>query len=168
MTHWLSGEDLTTPANDRVRERDRPPDGRARRDGRGPSDALVFLAGVWAVIGAVPVAYHATGRFEVLWNDVVVGIAVAVVTLLRLVGPAAGTGPLAGVTCALGGWLVAAPFVLGYGGGPDDGRALVNDVAVGLAIMAFTATGAALSRVDRRAPSDAEAAPRSVVVGEVP
>jgi hypothetical protein len=141
MTIWLSDEDLTTPANDRAAPPDgRPPDAAPRRLGVR-TDAVVFLAGVWLVISAVPVAYHGTGRFDVLWNDVVVGLAVAVTAMVRLARPGGLPGQ-APIACALGGWLIAAPFVLGYGGGPGDGRAFGNDVVVGLVIVVGTLAGA--------------------------
>jgi SPW repeat len=143
MTIWLSDEDLTTPANDRVAPPDeRTPDaGPRRRAAR--TDAVVFLAGVWLVIAAEPVAYRATGRFDVLWNDVVVGLAVAVVAMVRLLRPA---GASAGIACALGAWLVAAPFVFGYGGGAGDSRAFGNDAVAGLAIVVLTLVGAVRAR----------------------
>jgi hypothetical protein len=147
-THWLAEYDLTTPANDRHAT----PNGRPhateaaapRRDLGAPATALVFLAAIWLVVAAIPVAYEGTGRFDVFWNDVVVGLALATVTLLRLARPAVPT--LAGITFALGGWLILAPFVLGYGGGTSDVPALWNHLALGVAVLGLTWFGAAGAR----------------------
>src|SRR6266508_5028459 len=87
--NWLAGQDFTTFANERRPSGNQvspDPPQRAARTGR--ADALVFLAAVWLVIASVSVAYQSTGRFDVLWNDAVVGIAVGVVTVTRLAGAA--------------------------------------------------------------------------------
>jgi hypothetical protein len=144
-THWLAEHDLTTPANHRPTGAGRTAPGTAattaatdqRRELTGPATALVFLAAVWLVVAAIPVAYHGTGRFDVFWSDVVIGLALATVTLIRLSRPAA-PSPLVGITLALGAWLMAAPFVLGYGGGSHDVRALWNDLALGFAVLVLT------------------------------
>jgi hypothetical protein len=147
--HFLAEYDLTTPAN----HRHAAPNGRSsateaaaepgpapRRDLAAPATALVFLAAVWLVVAAVPVDYWGTGRFDVFWNDVVVGLALAAVAMLRLARPAVPS--LSGITFALGGWLVLAPFVLGYGGGTRDVPALWNHVGVGVAVLVLTWLGA--------------------------
>jgi SPW repeat len=135
--NWLAGQDFTTFANERRPSGNQvspDPPQRAARTGR--ADALVFLAAVWLVIASVSVAYQSTGRFDVLWNDAVVGIAVGVVTVTRLAGAA--MPATAAVNCALGAWLVVAPFVLGYGGGGAGRLSLWNDLAVGIVIVALT------------------------------
>jgi hypothetical protein len=79
------------------------------------------------------VAYLPTGRFDMLWNDAMVGVAACVVAITRLVRP--GLAPTTtGITCALGGWLVAAPFVLGYGDNATEHLARWNDFSSGAAI----------------------------------
>jgi hypothetical protein len=154
-THWLSEHDLTTPANHR-HTADRSngngatgtgatahgPDHNlvAHRDLTGPATALVFLAAVWLLVAAIAVDYRGTGRFDVFWSDVVVGLALATVTLIRLIRPAVQRS-LAGIALALGAWLMAAPFVLGYGGGPNDTGAFWNDLLLGFAVLALTLFG---------------------------
>src|SRR5262245_2586756 len=107
QANWLSGQDLTTPAHDRRANVHAGSDVRAQATGGRWTEALVFLAGVWLVAASAPLAYAATGRFDVFWNDAVVGIAVAVVTLTRLVR-ATVPASTAAITAALGTWLMAA------------------------------------------------------------
>jgi hypothetical protein len=133
--NFLSDQDVTTPAHirhlaDDERAEAGPPSHRATN----PVSTLLFLAAVWLVVSAVPVAYMGAGRFDAFWSDLVVGLALCTVMLIRLTRP--GTG-LAAVTLGLGIWLVAAPFVLAY---PLTG-AMWNDVLVGLVVLALTGLG---------------------------
>jgi SPW repeat len=167
LSSWLAGTDVTTPANDR-----RAPAGRAttyragtphttilesaagdgppRARRTGTTDALGFLAAVWVVVAAVPIGYLPTGRFDLVWNDTTVGIAAGLVTTIRLVRP--GTAPATtGITCALGGWLAAAPFVLGYGSQPAEQVARWNDLASGAAIALLSAATMILAGTRRAA-----------------
>ena len=150
LSSWLAGEDVTTPAHDRQRMVEAPPEAPARGGRTAWLDALVFLAAVWLVIASVPVAYGPTGRIDILWNDVVVGTAVGVVTMIRLVGSGV-PDSTAGITCALGGWLVAAPFVLGYGDTPAGRLARWDDVAVGTAVAVLSLATLAATRIRPKA-----------------
>lgn len=151
LSGWLAGEDVTTPANDRYAVLEQPSPGtRALPPSPSPApsaepvsrqgfraDGLAFLAAVWVVIAAVPVAYLPTGRFDLLWNDAMVGIAACVVTMTRIIRP--GMAPTTtGITFALGAWLVAAPFVLGYGTHPFEHLARWSDLASGAAIAVLS------------------------------
>src|SRR2546421_11778120 len=117
LSSWLADADVTTPAHDRLRPVEAPPRGPARGGRTARLDALVFLAAIWLVIASVPGAYGPTGRLHILWNDAGVGIAVGVGTMIRP-GGSGGPGSTTGITCALGGWLVAGPFGLSYGRPP--------------------------------------------------
>ncbi|GAA3236593.1 hypothetical protein ACFO1B_25625 [Dactylosporangium siamense] len=134
MTSFISDQDFTTPAHTRVaadvEERT------ARRESSpAPFLAVVFLAAVWLVVSAVPIGYIGAGRYDVFWGDTVVGIAVAIVTMVRLLRP---TPALAWVTAGLGGWLLVAPLVLQYGWSAPT----ANDLAVGLVMLIFTGLSA--------------------------
>ena len=146
LSSWLADADVTTPAHDRLRPVEAPPRGPARGGRTARLDALVFLAAIWLVIASVPVAYGPTGRLDILWNDAVVGIAVGVVTMIRLVGSGV-PDSTTGITCALGGWLVAAPFVLGYGDTPAGRLARWDDVTVGAAIVVLSLATLAAGRM---------------------
>jgi hypothetical protein len=148
VSSWLAGNDVTTPAHDRrpVIEQpstaptivERVPAEVPRRGVRPRrTDGLAFLAAVWVVVAAVPVAYLPTRRLDMFWSDAMVGFAAGVVILTRLVRP--GMAPsTTGITLALGGWLAVAPFALGYGTHPGEHLARLNDLAVGTAVAALS------------------------------
>jgi hypothetical protein len=165
LSSWLDGEDVTTPAHDRHAPVDPAPPDAPRRGVSGGADALVFLAAVWLVVASVPLAYTPTGRFDLLWSDTVVGVAVGAVTMTRLVGPGA-TSSSSGITGVLGAWLVVAPFVLGYGDSAADRAARWNDVAIGVAVVVLTLAGLATTRTRSRADTVPVRSP-GLVVGSV-
>ena len=134
--NFLSDQDVTTPAHIRHLEVEPAEDDRPARRAANPVSTLLFLAAVWLVVSAVPVSYMGAGRFDAFWSDLVVGLALCAVMLIRLTRPGVS---LAAVTLGLGIWLVAAPFVLGY---PLTGS-MWNDVLVGLVVLALTGLGTA-------------------------
>ena len=141
--HWLSGVDVTTVANRRstsvVEDGDRP--GRQRR--RPSSDAtggLVFLAAMWLTISSFSLYYRDTGRYDAFWNGAVVGLAIAVLFLVRVVRPAETTS-LGWVTAAMGGWLVAAPFVLDFSSAENASLTVWNDIVVGVLVLVLSLLG---------------------------
>jgi hypothetical protein len=73
----------------------------------------------------------------------VVGVALAVITVLRIALPAV-TAPLALINVLLGVWLVLAPSVLAYGA--DASRATTNDIVVGTIVALLAAVGWFLAR----------------------
>jgi hypothetical protein len=167
QANWLSGQDLTTPAHDRRADVHAGHYVRQPATGGRWTDALVFLAGVWLVAASAPLAYAATGRFDVFWNDAVVGIAVAVVTLTRLVR-ATVPASTAAITAALGAWLVAAPFVLGYGGGTADARLMWSDLLVGLTILTLSLAGLGMKPRPRPQPALEPVTPGLIVTAPEP
>jgi hypothetical protein len=148
-------EDMTTPAHERLRPTAHGPapsgprSAATREDvastppGRATSPAnLTFLAGVWLVIAGISLNYHETGLFDAYWSDVVVGIALAVVALVCIVKPVAASS-LTLTRVALGGWLIAAPFVLSYGDVP---KPTWNDIVVGAVVISLAVAGTGLLR----------------------
>jgi hypothetical protein len=159
--HRIDLKDMTTPAHVRLRSaltdrRDQAeqydrPDRQDHLDSAapshrpvagptgwiGPAGNLTLLAGVWLVISGIAVNYHETGMFDAYWSDVVVGIALGVIALVCLVNPTV-TPSLVLTRLVLGGWLVAAPFALGYG---DVARPRWNDITVGVVVIALAAFG---------------------------
>jgi hypothetical protein len=129
VSNWLSDLDVTTPAHARYPIGDEaPPPDRQPRTATSPGTAALFLAAVWLVISAVPVAYLGAGRFDACWNDLVVGLALCATALIQLTRP---QSRLVGITVALGCWLLAAPFLLQYG----LNAALWNDLLVGVVVL---------------------------------
>ena len=100
----------------------------------GPS-AGNFLAGVWLVLAPFALDYGDMGAgFDGFWNDVVIGIAIAVFALVRMLAPYR-SAALGAVNVVLGGWLISAPFVLAYHVWPDSTAAVWNDVVVGTIVV---------------------------------
>ncbi len=101
------------------------------------ASAPVFLAGVWLVLAPYALNYgSARSDFDGYWNDVVIGVAVGLVALVRAATPARSAAfGLANV--GLGAWLIAAPWVLDYNAGIDAPRATWNDIIVGIVVAAL-------------------------------
>jgi hypothetical protein len=157
--HWLSGEDVTTIANHRPAsdgrvgtEKPPGPYGAGRRRASETPGALVFLAAIWLLVSSFPLYYRNTGRYDAFWNDLVIGLAVAVVFLVRVVRPA-DTRSLAWVTATMGGWLMVAPYVLGYGATDSASLAVWNDLAVGLVVLVLSLAGLAMTASSAQKPT---------------
>lgn len=103
----------------------------------GWANALLWLAaiaGAWLVVAPFVLGY--TGAAQI--NDIVLGIALAVVTGgIAIARPARDDGgalTLLWLSVAAGVWLVVAPFVLGYSGSV----AQANDSVIGIAVIVLT------------------------------
>ncbi|MEV4351288.1 SPW repeat protein [Actinoplanes sp. NPDC049596] len=97
---------------------------------------FLALAGVW--IALTPLFAPDLEAYAA-WNDVATGVTIAVLGTLRALAPLR-TAPLSIVSAALGLWLVAAPFVLGYGHHP---AVAWNSIVVGILVMMFSGVGLA-------------------------
>ncbi len=112
---------------------------------------LNFLAGVWLVLAPFALDYQNTGAgFNGQWNDIVLGVAIAILALVRTFAPHRVVW-FSGINLVLGGWLIVAPFVLQYNAGRDATQAVTNDIVVGilvflLALLSITGTMRARSR----------------------
>ena len=101
------------------------------------ASALVFLAGVWLVLAPRALDYNALGTdFDGYWNDVVIGVAVGLAALVRAATPAR-SAAFGLANLGLGGWLIAAPWVLNYNDAIDAPRATWNDIIVGIIVAAL-------------------------------
>jgi hypothetical protein len=136
-TSFISDQDFTTPAHIRAAppgdRRPGPVPAAEARSSARPLLAVTFLAAVWLVVAAVPFGYIGAGRYDVFWSDAVTGIAIAIVTTIRLLHPHATA--FGWVTAGLAAWLLVAPLVLQSGWSPST----ANDIAVGLLILTCTA-----------------------------
>lgn len=103
--------------------------------GRFAVTALNLLAGSWLVVASLVLDYDNTvPGFGVAWNDVAVGVAIALVAVVRMVDPFRGAA-LAVVSFVLGTWLAAAPFVLAAHEKTHAGAAMWNDLVVGVVVV---------------------------------
>ncbi len=132
-----------TPAEERRTRAGMDPE--PLRVAAGVPSAVAFLAGVWLVLGPLALDYRHTGRFLAYWNEVVIGVALAIVSLIRAYRPVR-SAALSGVNVVLGGWLIASPFVLHYGANtrPMWNNVIVGAVVVALAVLGFALTAAAM------------------------
>ncbi|WP_224371489.1 SPW repeat protein [Hyalangium versicolor] len=88
---------------------------------------LSFVLGVWLFIAPLVFAYpERAARF----NELIVGLAVAIVALCAASRPA-----LRFVNVALGGWLLLAPLLLGYG---DSTLPTAHDIIVGVLVICMS------------------------------
>lgn len=101
------------------------------------ASALVLAMGVWLMITAFLWERGFVGGFGANWNDLLVGTALAILGVFRILMPAH-TRPLGVANILLGLWLIAAPFVLDYTGA-EATAATWNNGIVG-AIVAVLAT----------------------------
>ncbi len=109
-------------------------------------DGLLLLAGLWLIVAPLALGYS-DSVVEALWNGVVVGVVLTVLALVRVVTPTV-TANLAWVIMLLGGWLVVAPFVLGYSQGAGALAATWNDAIVGVVVLASSSWSAVGSSRD--------------------
>jgi len=107
----------------------------------GLISGVTLMLGIWLAATPQLWAYGDTGGgFDARRNDAFVGLALTALGVARLARPirlvtATVVGGL------LGGWLIIAPFLLGYGFGPDSTRATLNDMLVGLIVAALSVIG---------------------------
>lgn len=112
--------------------------GRARVELRRAqlASGMAVLSGMWLI--AAPFVLQFLEVESATWNHVLVGIAVASLAALRLLAPGQREG-FSWIAFALGGWMIAAPFMLGY---TMVTVAFLNSVVAGLAIVSLDAWSA--------------------------
>jgi hypothetical protein len=110
-----------------------PPDWRSEITG---VSGLNVLAGIWLIIAPWVLGYSAQ---DPKWNDVVFGIIVAVLALIRF-GGAYRAEVLSWINVLIGAWLVVACFAIDY-----TARASWNDVILGVIVFLLAAASAEAS-----------------------
>ena len=107
------------------------------------ASGINILFGIWLILAPFILAY--TGLQVAMWNDIILGVLVGVIALIRTFGTAqAGTS---WINVLLGIWLIIAPFVLSYGDNPTPRW---NDVILGILIVIFAWSSAAVPRPPAR------------------
>jgi hypothetical protein len=107
----------------------------------GLISGVTLLLGIWLAATPLLWAYGDTGGgFDARWNDALVGLALTALGVARLTRPVRlmSTTTVGGL---LGGWLIIAPLLLGYGFGPDSTRATLNDMLVGVIVAGLSVIG---------------------------
>lgn len=88
------------------------------------------VLGAWLV--AAPFALAYTGVTAAVYEDIILGVVIALLAFWRAVGEeTAGMANVSWVVAVAGLWVLVAPFVLGYAAVT---AAITNDVIVGLAV----------------------------------
>lgn len=108
-------------------------------------DAPVFLAGLYIAVSPWVVDF-ATSQPELMTNNVIVGLATAALALGFTMVPERMYG-LSWAICAIGAWLVIAPWVVGDS--PDGGVILSNVIVGGLVFLLGLASAGAAMRASR-------------------
>jgi len=94
-----------------------------------------IVLGIWLIVAPFILNYT---RFEVaMWNDIILGMIVAVIAFVRTFGTGGGTASW--INVLLGIWLIIAPFVLNYGTNPTPRW---NDIILGILVIIFAWSGA--------------------------
>jgi hypothetical protein len=97
-----------------------------------PTSTFNVFAGIWLIVS--PWVLGFAGRGVPLWDALLVGVAVAVLALIRLRTPGA-TG-LSWINLFLGIWLILSPFVLGF---TTASAAMSNAIFLGILVSMFSA-----------------------------
>lgn len=95
-----------------------------------------IAAGIWLIVAPFVLAY--SDVTAALWNDILIGLAVAILAWIRVANPLDYEGA-SWTNVVLGVWLVIAPFALGYSATT---AAMWNDIVVGLVVLALGAWSA--------------------------
>ena len=96
--------------------------------------------GIWLVLAPFLLSYSdITGA---VWNDILVGVVVAILAWIRVGRPLFNEG-VGWTNLVLGVWLIVAPFVIGYGASTV---ALWKDVIVGVVVVVLAAMSAISSQ----------------------
>lgn len=110
---------------------------------------LSIIAGLWLLISPFILGY--SDRTNAVWDDVILGIAIAIIAALRLWW-FSDMAWLSWLNLILGAWVVISPWVLGFS---DQSTAMADNVIVGVIVFilsgwaAMTAPGRVRDEVRR-------------------
>lgn len=107
------------------------------------ASSLNMLLGLWLILA--PWALDYSSQTNAVWNQVVVGIAVATLAMIRVLAADRAAG-LSWTNFVLGGWLVVAPFLLTYNDSTSTAAIYWNDIIVGLLVLSLAAWSALSTR----------------------
>jgi hypothetical protein len=105
----------------------------ARRSYSGQASAasgLDVLAGIWLLIS--PFVLHFRGYSSLITNDVVLGIVIGILALIRFFSPSRGTVWASWVNVVLGIWVLISPWCLAYSAYRP---AMTNNVIMGIIVI---------------------------------
>jgi hypothetical protein len=103
------------------------------------ASGLNIILGLWLVIAPWVLDY--SSQNNAVWNQVVIGLAVATLATARVAAPEK-FASLSWTNFVLGTWLVIAPFILRYNDTTNTAAIYWNDIIVGVLILALAAWSA--------------------------
>lgn len=106
------------------------------------SSGINVLAGLWLILS--PFMFGFSEVESILWNEVVIGLAVAIFAMFRAAKPYQ-FEPLSWINFVFGVWLIIAPFILGYSA-HGQGGAMLNDIIIGVIIIVLAGMSAITTR----------------------
>lgn len=107
------------------------------------ASSLNILSGVWLVIAPFVLGYQSQ---TALWNDVILGVIVGSIGIIRTFSPSRSTTWLSWSNFVLGLWLIIAPFILGYARTTPR----TNDVILGVIVAGLSLWSAGSTSVSPR------------------
>lgn len=107
------------------------------------ASGLNILAGLWLIISPFVLGYSALRG--TMWNDIIVGIIVAVVAAVKIFR-GRDLPWLSWINVVLGIWLILSPFIFGNA---SDTRVLYNEIIVGIIVAVLAAWSALGARGTR-------------------
>lgn len=93
------------------------------------ASGLDVLAGIWLLISPFVLAFGNAGA--AMANNVVLGIVIGIIALIRLFSPAGTTG-LSWLNALLGLWVLISPWVVGFS---NNATAATNNVILGIIVI---------------------------------
>ncbi len=95
------------------------------------ASGINLLLGVWLIAAPFILGYaEVTPR----WNDIILGILIGGVALIRMMSPTRSTTWLSWANVLFGVWLIVAPFILGYASSVP----LWNDIILGVIVTGLS------------------------------
>src|SRR3989344_4124610 len=99
-----------------------------------------IVLGLWLIISPFILGYG--NAATPMWNSVIVGVGVAILSGVRTTNDGVRQSWLSWVNVILGAWLLFSPFILGFA---DNVAALWNNIILGATIAVLAAWGALIS-----------------------
>jgi len=112
------------------------------------ASGLDVLAGIWLLISPFVLLFHST---TIMANNVVLGIIIAGLALIRFFNASYGTVALSWINALLGIWVLISPWVLGFS---TMHNAMSNDVAMGIIVVVLSCWSAFASMTDHAGAGD--------------
>jgi hypothetical protein len=104
------------------------------------ASGLNFLVGIWLIIS--PWVYGSIYRVGSAWNNIIVGIIIAIFAAIRFFSPRSAVG-LSWINALLGIWMIISPWIYGYA---NNSARLWNSVIFGIIVLILALWSASATR----------------------